>query len=54
MTEPRTAADDPGLRIRVMVGAEAAPSSPAAFATFIDGQTRSLGEIVVRTGLKAQ
>ncbi len=37
-----------------LVGAEAAPSSPAAFATFIDGQTRSLGEIVVRTGLKAQ
>ena len=32
MTEPRTAADDPGLRIRVMVGAEAAlradPESP--------------------------
>jgi tripartite-type tricarboxylate transporter receptor subunit TctC len=46
---------DPALQDKIkLVGAEAAPTTPAEFTKFIDGQTKSLGEIVVRTGLKAQ
>lgn len=46
---------DPGLKEKIkLVGAEAAPTTPAEFTKFIDAQTKSLGEIVVRTGLKAQ
>jgi tripartite-type tricarboxylate transporter receptor subunit TctC len=46
---------DPGLQDKIkLVGADAAPTTPAEFAKFIDAQTTSLGEIVRRTGLKAQ
>lgn len=46
---------DPALQEKIkLVGAEAAPNTPAEFTKFIDGQTKSLGEIVTRTGLKAQ
>ena len=46
---------DPALQEKIkLVGAEAAPTTPAAFTKFIDVQTSSLGEIVRRTGLKAQ
>jgi tripartite-type tricarboxylate transporter receptor subunit TctC len=46
---------DPALQEKIkLVGAEAAPDTPAEFTKFIDGQTASLGEIVRRTGLKAQ
>jgi tripartite-type tricarboxylate transporter receptor subunit TctC len=46
---------DPALQAKIkLVGAEAAPNTPAEFTKFIDQQTKSLGEIVVRTGLKAQ
>jgi tripartite-type tricarboxylate transporter receptor subunit TctC len=46
---------DPTLQEKIkLVGAEAAPTTPAEFTKFIDTQTTSLGEIVRRTGLKAQ
>jgi tripartite-type tricarboxylate transporter receptor subunit TctC len=36
------------------VGADPAPDTPDEFGSFIDSQTKSLGEIVRRSGLKAQ
>lgn len=53
--EIRKVLSDPALQDKIkLVGAEASPMTPAEFATFIDAQTASLGEIVRRTGLKAQ
>ena len=53
--EIRKVLTDPAVQEKIkLVGAEAAPTTPAEFASFIDTQTTSLGEIVRRTGLKAQ
>ena len=53
--EIRKVLSDPVLQEKIkLVGADAAPTTPAEFTAFIDTQTSSLGEIVRRTGLKAQ
>jgi tripartite-type tricarboxylate transporter receptor subunit TctC len=53
--EIRKVLSDPALQEKIkLVGADAAPTTPAEFTAFIDTQTQSLGEIVRRTGLKAQ
>lgn len=54
-TELRKVLADPELRKKLStLGAEAAPDTPEQFAAFIDAQTNTLGEIVRRSGLKAQ
>jgi tripartite-type tricarboxylate transporter receptor subunit TctC len=53
--EIRKVLAEPALQEKIkLVGADAAPTTPAEFTAFIDTQTTSLGEIVRRTGLKAQ
>jgi tripartite-type tricarboxylate transporter receptor subunit TctC len=53
--EIRKVLADPSIQQKIkLLGAEAAPTTPDEFSSFIDSQTTSLGEIVRRTGLKAQ